>query len=112
MLTHSLEPTTPAHAYVIRNGKVTPVWSAVTPRLAAIAGKSIASLIKTQGVGDLYRMHDNAKRDGIVFNAIWIPTSFELRENEPFDREYMRALYALGYEMGKTGIPWSHLPPG
>ena len=43
--------------YVIRNGKVTPEYSVVKPKLAAIIGKSVSSLIKTQGVGDLYRMY-------------------------------------------------------
>jgi hypothetical protein len=98
--------------YVIRNGKVTPEWSAVKPRLASIAGKSISSLIKTQGIGDLYRMYANAKRDGIDFNAIWVPASFAIKEKEPFEQGYMRALFNLGYEMGKNGIPWSRLPPG
>jgi predicted acylesterase/phospholipase RssA len=98
--------------YVIRNGKVTPEWSAVKPRLASIAGKSISSLIKTQGIGDLYRMYANAKRDGIAFNAIWVPVSFTMKEQEPFEQGYMRALFNLGYEMGKNGIPWLNLPRG
>jgi predicted acylesterase/phospholipase RssA len=98
--------------YVIRNGKVTPEWSAVKPRLAAIAGKSISSLIKTQGIGDLYRMYSNAKRDGVAFNAIWVPASFTMKEKEPFDQQYMRALFDVGYETGKKEIPWSQLPPG
>ena len=98
--------------YVIRNGKVTPEWSAVKPRLASIAGKSLSSLIKTQGIGDLYRMYANAQRDGVAFNAIWVPGTFTLKEKEPFEQTYMRALFNLGYEMGKNGINWSHLPPG
>jgi predicted acylesterase/phospholipase RssA len=98
--------------YVIRNGKVTPEWSAVKPRLASIAGKSLSSLIKTQGIGDLYRMYANAQRDGIAFNAVWVPASFTEKEKEPFEQGYMRALFDLGYEMGKNGIPWSNLPPG
>ena len=89
-----------------------PEWSAVKPRLAAIAGKSISSLIKTQGIGDLYRMYSNAKRDGVAFNAIWVPASFAMKEKEPFDQQYMRALFNVGYETGKNGIPWSQLPPG
>lgn len=97
--------------YVIRNGKVNPEWSAVKPRIAAIAGKSIASLIKTQGIGDLYRLYSNAQRDKIDYNAIWVPASFELKEKEPFEPTYMRALFNLGYEMGKNGIPWSKQPP-
>jgi predicted acylesterase/phospholipase RssA len=98
--------------YVIRNGKVTPEWSAVKPKLASLAGKSIASLIKTQGIGDLFRMYTNAKRDGMAFNAIWVPASFTMKEEEPFDQTYMRALFNLGYDMAKKGIPWSNLPPG
>ena len=97
--------------YVIRNGKVGPEWSAVKPRIAAIAGKSLSSLIKTQGIGDLYRMYANAERDRIDYNAIWVPEDFALAEKEPFDPVYMRALFKLGYGMGRNGIPWSKHPP-
>jgi predicted patatin/cPLA2 family phospholipase len=97
--------------YVIRNGKVSPEWSAVKPKITAIAAKSLASLIKTQGIGDLYRMYANAKRDGIDFNAIWVPGSVELKEKEPFDPVYMKSLFNLGYRMGESGIPWSKVPP-
>jgi predicted acylesterase/phospholipase RssA len=97
--------------YVIRNGKVAPEWSAVKPRITAIAAKSLASLIKTQGIGDLYRMYANAKRDGIAYNAIWVPAGFTLKEKEPFDPVYMRSLFDLGFRMGESGIPWSKGPP-
>lgn len=78
--------------YVIRNGKVSPEYSAVKPRIMAIVGKSISSLIKTQGIGDLYRMYANAQRDGVKFKAIWIPESFTKVEPEPFDRAFMLSL--------------------
>lgn len=97
--------------YVIRNGKVTPEYSTVKPKLASIVGKSISSLIKTQGIGDLYRMYSNAQRDGIAFRAIWIPESFTRKEPAPFDPAYMRALFDLGYDMGSKGVPWELQPP-
>ncbi|QIG49383.1 hypothetical protein G5V57_17655 [Nordella sp. HKS 07] len=97
--------------YVIRNGKVSPEYSAVKPKIMAIVGKSIASLIKTQGIGDLYRMYANAQRDGVKFKAIWIPESFTKVEPEPFDRAFMRDLFHVGYEMGRKGIPWANHPP-
>lgn len=97
--------------YVLRNGKVTPEYSTVKPRLASIVGKSISTLIKTQGIGDLYRMYANAHRDGIAFRAIWIPPSFTMKEPSPFDPAYMKALFDLGYEMGIKGIPWETQPP-
>jgi hypothetical protein len=98
--------------YILRNGKVAPEYSVVKPKLASIAGKSVSSLIKTQGVGDLYRMYASARRDGAAFNAIWVPDSFHMEEPEPFDPAFMKALFELGYEMGKNGIPWSKVPPG
>jgi predicted acylesterase/phospholipase RssA len=97
--------------YVVRNGKVTPEFSKVKPRLAAIVSKSMNSLIKTQGIGDLYRMYSNSRREGIAFRAVWIPESFAMREPQPFDPDFMRALFDLGYEMGRKGIPWVEHPP-
>jgi hypothetical protein len=97
--------------YVIRNGKVTPEYSKVKPRLTAIVGKSISSLIKNQGIGDLYRMYALAQRDGIAFNATWVPESFTMKETTPFEPKFMRALFELGYERGKTGVAWSRQPP-
>lgn len=97
--------------YVLRNGKVTPEFSMVKPRLASIVSKSISSLIKTQGIGDLYRMYANAQRDGIAFRAVWIPDSFTMKEPAPFDPAYMKALFDLGYGMGRNGIPWATQPP-
>ena len=98
--------------YVIRNGKVGPEWSAVKPKLASIAGKSVSSLIKTQGIGDLYRIYASAKRDGISFNAIWVPDSFDMKEPEPFDPTYMKALFELGYATAQNDMRWSKVPPG
>jgi hypothetical protein len=98
--------------YIIRNGKVGPEWSAVKPKLTAIAGKSVSSLIKTQGIGDLYRIYTSAKRDGVSYNAVWVPDSFDLKEPEPFDPAYMKALFELGETMAKNGTEWSKVPPG
>jgi hypothetical protein len=56
-------------------------------------------------------MYANAQRDGIAFRAIWIPDSFTMRERQPFDPACMKALFELGYEMGRKGIPWAEQPP-
>ncbi|BCM21831.1 hypothetical protein MJ8_56280 [Mesorhizobium sp. J8] len=70
-----------AHLYIIRNGRTTPAPGIVKATLPDIAEKAVSSLIKTQGIGDLYRL-------------------------------YMRALFEKGYEMGRAGVPWKHVPPG
>ena len=76
-----------------------------------IAGRSVATLIRTQGAGDLYRIFLLAKRDGLDFNLAYIPDDFNVPQKEIFDPEYMRGLFNLGYHMGKDGYPWSKVPP-
>lgn len=98
--------------YVIRNAKTTPEYTKVKPVLASVAGKALASLTKTQGIGDLYRMYTQAQREGIDFNLISIPEDFRMKEPTPFDNAYMVALYERGYSIGQGRIPWQKVPPG
>ena len=42
----------------------------------SIAGRSIATMIKNQGIGDLYEMFAFAKRNGMHINLIHNPTIF------------------------------------
>lgn len=98
-------------AYIIRNARLDPDWEQVDRSTLAIAGRAITSLIQTQGIGDLYRIYLNAKRDGIDFNLIFIPLTFDLVATEEFDPKYMTALFDVGFEMGKNGVPWHKTPP-
>lgn len=98
--------------YIIRNGKITPEWEAVEERVLPIAQRSISTLIKSQGIGDLYRMHATARRDGIDYNLAAIPADFNAKSNGPFDRTYMIALFALGEKQGRNGYRWLKAPPG
>ena len=77
-----------------------------------IAAASIDSLIRTQGLGDLYRLYLVALDDGLDYNLAYIPESFDLEPKEAFDPEYMQQLFDLGYQMAKNGYPWAKTPPG
>lgn len=100
------------HFYVIRNSRLATEWKSIEPRVTAIAGRSISSLIRTQGIGDLFRLYLVSKRDGIDFNLAYIPDDFEDTSTELFDPVYMGKLFDLGYRMGKAGYPWKKKPPG
>ena len=73
---------------------------------------SISSLIRSQGIGDLYRIYALAERDGLEFNLAFIPEEFDAVPDELFDPAYMRKLYDMAYEMGRSGYPWHKVPPG
>ena len=98
--------------YVIRNSFLQPQWQAVKPRLIPIAMRSIFSLIRTNGAGDIYRIYREAQRAGIDYNLAHIPTDFQERPKEEFDPEYMQKLFDLGYGLAKDGYPWEKAPPG
>ncbi|MEH6579409.1 MAG: hypothetical protein V7731_20275 [Amphritea sp.] len=97
---------------MIRNAFLEPDFNGVTRNLLPIASRSIESLIRTQGVGDLYQIYTLCQRDGNVFNLAYIPADFDLEPTEGFDPVYMTALYELGLKMAKAGYQWSNTPPG
>ena len=98
--------------YVIRNARLAPEWTATKPGLLSIVTRSVSSLTRTQGFGDLYRIYLGAQRDDIEYNLAYIPEAFEEASREAFDREYMRKLFDLGYRLAKPGYPWAKSPPG
>ena len=107
-----MEVTEPPEIYVIRNAKLLPKWKPVEASIFEIAGTSISSLIRTQGLGDLYQIYFLTQRDGGEYFLAYIPDDFDLESDELFDPAYMKALYDLGYEMAEAGFPWRRLPPG
>ena len=98
--------------YIIRNARLDPDWAQVSRSTMSIAGRAVASLIQSQGIGDIYRIYAAAQRDGVDFNLGFIPASFNAPHPEEFDNAYMRALYDLGYDMALKGFPWQKVPPG
>ena len=98
--------------YVIRNARLDPDWMSVERRTLSIASRAIASLTRTQGIGDLYRIYATSKRDNIDFNLTFIPASFNTPHEEEFDTNYMRELYATGKQVATSGTQWQKYPPG
>ncbi len=97
--------------YVIRNAKIVPEYKVVPPRLVSLSQRSIETLIKNQGIGDLFRLYAGAYRDGIDYNLIYIPQDFSGVSKELFDPEYMSRLFDLGAQLGGTETPWMEAPP-
>lgn len=98
--------------YVIRNARFDPEWASVKRRTLTIAARAIASLTRTQGIGDLYKIYVTTQRDGIDFNLAFIPATFNTPHPDDFDTHYMRELYALGRRSALDGYQWQKTPPG
>lgn len=98
--------------FVIRNGRLDPDWADTQRLVLNIAGRAVASLIQNQGVGDLYRIFSVTQRDGVDFNLAFIPPTFNVPLNEPFEQHYMNELFKLGHDLSRAGYPWAKVPPG
>jgi hypothetical protein len=99
-------------AYVIRNNKIAAEYADVKRSLIHVAGRSIDTLIKWDGIADLYRIYAIAQRDGIDYNYTSIPLDFSQESKSAFDKEYMTSLFQAGYNAAVQGNPWKKTPPG
>lgn len=101
---------TPA-VYVIRNAQLDPRWVPVKNRFVPIALRSASSLVRTQGMGDLYRIYLQSQRYGLAFHLAFVPDTFKAVAEEEFDTAYMKDLFELGFKMGMTEAVWKAAPP-
>ena len=101
------------NVYVIRNAFMDASHQGVNRNIMPIAGRTIDSLIRTQGIGDLYQIHALCQRDGNDFHLAYIPAEFDVVPNEAFDPVYMTELFEFGYEAARSGgYSWTDVPPG
>lgn len=97
--------------YVIRNDALKSKGVQVEPNLIDIASRSLAGLIRNQGIGDIYKIESLAKRDGMDFHLAFIPPSWDEESEELFDPVYMKKLFQVGYDMARSTDPWHTEPP-
>ncbi|MCI4662381.1 MAG: patatin-like phospholipase family protein [Neomegalonema sp.] len=97
--------------HVIINNSLSKPYSPVDARVLPVAIRALGGLISGSGDGDLYRIFALAQRDGYKVRVVSVPDSFTLESRESFDPAYMRALYDLGRDAGKTGNLWRSRPP-
>ncbi|MGM4921328.1 patatin-like phospholipase family protein [Tardiphaga sp. 804_B3_N1_9] len=101
-------------AYVIRNGRLHPKPKPVKLNALDIAERAVITLTSSQGLGDLYRDFELARRDRVEVKYTSIGDVFS--EDEPdgslFDRKYMNTLFEYGFKAGLSGSEWISTPPG
>jgi hypothetical protein len=97
--------------YIIRNSRLTPKYAQVDNKLIPIAERSISSLVRTQGIGDIYRIYLETCRDALDFNLAYIPKSFTEEPKDEFDPEYMQRLFDRAFARAAAGYEWKKMPP-
>jgi predicted patatin/cPLA2 family phospholipase len=110
-LSESLPPDIRGYAargtlYVIRNTKLSPDYEPVPPGLVQIAGRSISTMIKFGGRGDIAILEARARDAGFGVKVTAVPESFRMEATELFDPKYMQALFRVGREMADDPDTW------
>ncbi|MCE2573458.1 patatin-like phospholipase family protein [Motilimonas eburnea] len=100
------------HVYVIRNTEMLPKWHNIELNIENIALRSLATVLKFQGKGDVHKIYQYSQHHNMDFKLAFIDEDFTLDEPKtPFDQEFMRTLYDYGYNKTRQQQVWQASPP-
>jgi hypothetical protein len=97
--------------YIVINSGLRPDFEVVERTTPTILSQSVSMAIKADLRNLLDRAYVAAKHSGIGFNAATIPPDFSAPSRGAFDPNYMKALFDVGYNQGKSGSPFATEPP-
>jgi Patatin-like phospholipase len=102
----------PADAlYVVVNSGLQPEFQLVERNTPSILAQTVSMAIKADLRVLLDRAYVATKNSGIGFNVATIPPSFNAPSRGAFDPDYMKALFNLGYDQGKSAAAFATEPP-
>jgi len=102
----------PADAlYIVVNSGLAPEFQVVERSTPTILAQTVSMAIKADLRVLLDRAYVAAKNSGIGFNVATIPPRFNAPSRGAFDPNYMKALFNVGYDQGKSENPFAAEPP-
>ncbi len=97
--------------YVVVNSALSRDFTVVERSTPVILAHAVGMAIKADLRIMLDRTYVAAKNGGVGFNAATIPLSFSAPSRGAFDPDYMKALFQVGYDLGRSAEPFSAEPP-
>ncbi len=96
--------------YIIVNNALMPEFTTTTNNTFAVMARANSSLIKSQTRSALVATYVYAQRNGIRFHVASIDRQVPYRMRDPFNTDYMLAVYKLGYSRMASGRLWQDQP--
>lgn len=96
--------------YVIVNNALMPEFSTTTNNTLAVMARASSALIKSQTRSALVATYVYAQKNGIRFRVAAIDTQLPYKMTDPFNTNYMRAVFNLGYARMASGSLWKDKP--
>jgi predicted acylesterase/phospholipase RssA len=107
----STEHIPASQLYIVINSALQPDFAVVDRATPAILAQTVGMAVKVDLRLMLDRAYIAARNSGIGFNAATIPADFHAPSRGPFDPNYMKALFDVGYAQGKSAAPFATAPP-
>jgi hypothetical protein len=105
-----LDPNGPAipatELYAVINSKLDPEFEVIERDKLAIIGQVITIWIKTSSQAAIAIAEAAAARAGIGFHVAYVDAEFNFQAKALFDEKYMKALWDLGVERGRSADPF------
>lgn len=96
--------------YIIVNNALIPEFSATRNNTFSVMARANSSLIKSQARSALLATYGYAQKNGFRFRVASIDTQVPYKVTDPFNTDYMRAVYRLGYAEMANGSLWKERP--
>ncbi len=96
--------------YIIANMKLDPDFQLTERTTLSILGRTVSAAIKFVTRNAIDRAYATALRSGIGFYVAYVNKDFSAPARGPFDPDYMKALYDVGYARGAGPDPFLRQP--
>lgn len=96
--------------YVIVNNSLMPEFATIRNNTFTVMARANSALIRAQTRSTLIATYMYAQRNGIRFRVASIDAQVEYNMIDPFNTNYMRAVYNLGYARTASGTIWRDSP--
>jgi hypothetical protein len=97
--------------YIVVNSALQPDFAVVDRATPMILSQAVGMAVQVDLRLMLDRTYMAAKNSGVGFNAATIPADFNAPSRGPFDPNYMKALFDVGFAQGKSAAAFATTPP-
>ncbi len=96
--------------YVIVNNALIPEFDITPNRTVPSLGRAYSTFLKSQAQSELTALYNHSRRTGARFHVASIEVQIPYSMLDPLNRNYMHAVYRLGYEQIIAGALWKPMP--
>ncbi len=96
--------------YVLVNNTLMPEFALTKDETLPVAARAYSIMVKSQTKNGLYATYEFARLHGIEFRVASIDRSVPYKFRDPFNTDYMRTVYRIGYQNAVSGQLWKDVP--